>query len=56
MSKPNLHTETTADDMNHLWGSIHKLREGTDTVKVDRETLTRLLLDHGKLLNYYEKQ
>lgn len=52
--KPKLHIETTSNDMDHLWGEINKLREGTATVKVDREVLTRLLLDHGKLLNYYE--
>lgn len=46
-------TVTTSDDMDHLWGEINKLREGTTTVKVDREVLTRLLLDHGKLLNSY---
>lgn len=48
-------TVTTSQDMDHLWGEIHRLREGTATVKVDRETLTRLLIDHGKLLNHYEK-
>lgn len=48
-------TVTTADDMDHLWGEINRLRDGTTTLKVDRERLTRLLLDHGRLLNYYEK-
>lgn len=56
MAKQLIDTVTTADDMDHLWGEVNKLREGTTTVKIDRQVLTRLLLDHGKLLNYYEKQ
>lgn len=48
-------TLTTSRDMDHLWGELHKLRQGSTSVKVDKEVLTRLLLDHGKLLNFYEK-
>lgn len=54
MSK-RIDTETTSSDMDHLWGSVHATRDSTSTVKVDKPTLTRLLLDHGRLLNYYEK-
>lgn len=46
---------TTSQDMDHLWGEIHKTRDSSTTVKVDKATMTRLLLDHGKLLNWYEK-
>lgn len=53
MSK--IDTETTSSDMDHLWGEVHRTREGTATVKVDKATLTRLLIDHGRLLNHYEK-
>lgn len=48
-------TLVTSRDMDHLWGEVDKVRTGTPTVKVDKEVLTRLLLDHGKLLNHYEK-
>ena len=48
-------TEATSQDMDHLWDAVNKARDGTATIKVDRQTLTRLLLDHGKLLNLYEK-
>lgn len=48
-------TLVTSRDMDHLWGEVNKVREGTTTVKVDKEVITRLLLDHHKLLNHYEK-
>ena len=54
MSNPKIDTVLTSSDMDHLWGEVNKLREGTPTVKVSRDVLTRMLLDHGKLLNYYE--
>ena len=47
--------DLTSEDMNHLWGSVHATRDTTPTVKVDKAVITRLLLDHGKLLNHYEK-
>lgn len=53
--RDKLHLEATGDDMTVLWGSINATRDTSTTVKVDKETLTRLLLDHGKLLNHYEK-
>ena len=55
LKRDKVNTATTSEDMDHLWGSINATRDGTPTVKVDKETLTRLLLDHGKLLNHYEK-
>jgi hypothetical protein len=54
MSKPKIDTLATSQDMDHLWGIVNGARDGTTAVKVDKATLTRLLLDHGKLLNYYE--
>lgn len=56
MSKrDNLHLETTGDDMTELWDSINATRINTPTVKAHKATLTRLLIDHQKLLNFYEK-
>lgn len=43
--------DATSKDMDHLWGEVNKARDGTTSIKVDKATLTRLLLDHGKLLN-----
>lgn len=45
-------TVTTSDDMDHLWGEVNKTNG--KHVRVSREVLSRLLLDHGRLLNYYE--
>lgn len=50
-----LDTLVTSRDMDHLWGEVNKTREGSLSVKLNKEVVTRLLLDHGKLLNYYEK-
>lgn len=55
LKRDKVNTATTSADMDHLWSSVHATRDATPTVKVDKETLTRLLLDHGKLLNHYEK-
>ena len=56
MSKANkIDTLATSQDMDHLWGEVNKARDGTVSIKVDKATLTRLLLDHGKFLNMYEK-
>jgi hypothetical protein len=54
MSRRKIDTDATSADMDHLWGVVNGARDGTVTIKVDKATLTRLLLDHGKLLNYYE--
>ena len=54
MSKPKIDTLATSQDMDHLWGIVNGSRDGTTNIKVDKAVLTRLLLDHGKLLNYYE--
>jgi hypothetical protein len=54
MSKSNIDTVLTSQCMDHLWGEVNKARDGTTAIKVKREVLVRLLLDHGKLLNYYE--
>jgi hypothetical protein len=56
VNKPlKIDTQVTSDDMDHLWGEVHKSRDGTAHVKVSKEVLTRLLLDHGNLLNYYSR-
>jgi hypothetical protein len=51
--RPKINTETTSDDMDYLWGMINTSREKTTVVSVNKEVMTRLLLDHGRLLNYY---
>lgn len=43
--------DTTSADMDHLWGEIHRARDSTSTVKVSKDVLARLLVDHGRLLN-----
>jgi hypothetical protein len=57
MANPRIkiNCQVTSSDMDHLWGEVNKARDGTVAIKVNREVLTRLLLDHGKLLNYYER-
>lgn len=56
MSKRNkIDTSVTSEDMDQLWGHIHATRDTTPTVKVDKVVLTRLLMDHQKLLVAYEK-
>ena len=47
--KVDLHA--TSADMDHLWGEIHKTRDGTPTVKVDKVILSRLLIDHNRIIN-----
>ena len=56
MSKRKIDTTATAADLDHLWGTVNGARDGTASIKVSKEVLTRLLLDHGKLLNIYEKE
>lgn len=51
MAKPKLDTSVTSADMDHLWSSVHATRDGTASVKVDKAAITRLLIDHSKLLN-----
>lgn len=48
-------TLITSQDADHLWGEVNKTRDGSATVKLDKEVVSRLLLSHGQLLNYYEK-
>lgn len=56
MSKRNkIDTLATSQDMDHLWSVVNNSRDGSVTIKADKATLTRLLLDHGKLLNHYER-
>lgn len=36
---------------DELWGAIHKTRKGSKTVRVNIESLSRLLMDHSELIN-----
>ena len=45
--------QVTSQDMDHLWSAVNNARERSTNIFVNKEVLTRLLLDHGKLLNYY---
>jgi hypothetical protein len=53
MARQLIDTVATSDDMDHLWGEVNGARDNTRQIKVSKEVLTRLLLDHGKLLNFY---
>jgi hypothetical protein len=57
MSNPciKIDCQATSQDMDHLWGRVNDSRTSSKAITVDKATLTRLLLDHGKLLNYYER-
>ena len=44
MSAINL--QTTDTQLNALQHSVNEAREGTETIRVSREALRRLLLDH----------
>jgi hypothetical protein len=55
LKRDKVDLDLTSEDMNHLWGSVHATRDNTTTVKVDKATITRLLIDHQKLLVAYEK-
>lgn len=47
--------QVTSADMDHLWGVVNAARDKSTHVKVDKVVLTRLLLDHGNLLEYYNR-
>lgn len=51
LKRDKVDLDVTSDDMDHLWGSVHATRDTTPTVKVDKAVLTRLLMDHQKMLN-----
>ncbi|CAB5156046.1 hypothetical protein UFOVP149_45 [uncultured Caudovirales phage] len=51
LKRDKVDLDLTSEDMNTLWGSVHATRDTSTTVKVDKATLTRLLMDHSKLLN-----
>jgi acid phosphatase class B len=53
MSKP-LDLKVTSADMDRFWDVVNKARDDLSVVKLSRKQLCTLLLDHGKLLNYYE--
>jgi len=49
MTKPITLT-TTQDQFESLHEALHKTRQTSETVKVEREALRRLLVDHAQLL------
>jgi hypothetical protein len=55
IKRDKVNLDTTSADMDQLWSSIHAARDGTAYVKAHKATLTRLLMDHQKLLVAYEK-
>jgi hypothetical protein len=46
--------ECTMDQFNGIHKALDKVRATSRTVTVDRDALTRLLIDHGKLLTRYK--
>jgi hypothetical protein len=54
MSKYKL--KTTLDQFNAMWKSHHATRDGTPTVKVDKEALANLLMDHAALCKLADEQ
>lgn len=51
MAKPTL--RATSDDHDAVWGAINKVRKGAGMVKVPKDTLTNVMLDHGALMNIH---
>lgn len=45
---------TTSEGMDILWNKVNAARDDLSVIKLNRKLLCDLLLDHGKLLNYYE--
>jgi hypothetical protein len=47
--------QATSDDLDALWGAIHKLRQGTTMVKVEATTLVRVLTDFGNMADLFKE-
>jgi hypothetical protein len=45
-----LKLETTGDELSSIWAALDKIRAHAQVVKVDPNTLRKILLDHGKIL------
>lgn len=46
----------TTDTQHHaLWSAINAVRETSTTVKVDKDALRALLVDHGDMVGRLEK-
>lgn len=50
-----LDLQVTAADVDSLWKAANKARDDLSVIKLSKGQLVRLLLDHGRLLEYYEK-
>jgi hypothetical protein len=48
--------QSTSDDLDALWGAIHKLRSGTAKVKVEAAVLVRVLTDFGNMVDLFEEK
>lgn len=44
-----LELKTTDTELHNLWQNIHSTRESSSTVRVDKEALRHLLVDHHTL-------
>lgn len=42
--------KTTLDQFDAMWKAFHATRDGTPTVKVDKQALANLLMDHSALV------
>lgn len=51
-----LQLQTTTDQFHGLHASLEKTRRTSETVKVSREALTKLLIDHSRLLRACDGQ
>lgn len=51
-----LDLKTTGDDLSALWEHVSDLRSNAMVVKVEPELLKRFLLDHRKLLKFYDER
>jgi hypothetical protein len=48
--------EASTDDLDHLWKALEKLRQGSASVKVEKEALTRVLLDYGRMVKIIKEE
>ena len=47
--------QATSDDIDALWAAVHKLRQGTEAVKVEAAALVRVLTDFGKMADLFKE-
>lgn len=56
MLTKRLKFEASTDDLDHLWGSLDKLRQNSTTVKVEKDALTRVLLDYTRMSKIIQEE